>query len=101
MSDQDELTALILPLLPYSTIPEQVDASAIAGVILARWRLVPIPKGHIRERIDPRRDIEPRGPVRCTKCATVVARYAIGESRQGDLTVTYETAFISKQPCID
>jgi hypothetical protein len=59
------------------------------------------PPGHIRERIDPRRDIEPRGYVRCTKCQVVVAYYSISDGGSGELVVTYEPPFTPPPPCID
>jgi hypothetical protein len=78
-----------------------VDFPGLAAAIRSHWRLAPIPKGHVRERIDPRRDIEPHGPVRCVKCQAVVARYHITEDVPGELTVTYEPLFTPPQPCID
>lgn len=39
MTARDDLAGLILPLLPYSTIPDQGDADTIADAILAAgWR---------------------------------------------------------------
>lgn len=35
MSDRDDLAALILPLLPYSDIPEMSDALKIADAVLS------------------------------------------------------------------
>lgn len=100
MKVADELAALVLPLLPYSDIPTGTDAERIAEAILARYQVRAWPKGHVRESIDPRRDIEPHGPVQCQKCGNPVARYELSE-RAGDLIVTYSSFGVPKTDCID